>query len=100
MKLIVLFFLFVLIILSSPFTFPRPVEAAFCRAVNHQQVCITSIKRSAKNYWEYRVVLSVDGMEKPLELFNCRDRVRIQQDGTPLPFEPEGLGEQICRLFK
>ena len=29
-------------------------KAEFCRQINGQQICITKIKRSAKNYWEYR----------------------------------------------
>lgn len=88
------------IMLIFLFACVSPAEAAFCRSVNEQQICIVNIKRSAKYYWEYRVVVSVDGMEKPLELYNCRDRVRLQQDGTRLPFQPNGLGELVCHFFK
>jgi hypothetical protein len=92
---IILFVLLIVLVADVP-----PAEAAFCRSVDGQQVCVVSIKRSAKYYWEYRVVVSVDGVEKPLELYNCRDRVRLQPDGTRLPFQPDDLGEQVCNLFK
>lgn len=78
-----------------------PVEAAeLCRNLNDRTVCMISIQRSAKNYWEYRAIVRVDGVERPIEVYNCRDRVRIQQDGTIVPFEPNDASKLVCRLFK
>ncbi|WAL59684.1 hypothetical protein [Thermocoleostomius sinensis] len=77
-----------------------PAQAAlYCRSTGEHTICILSIKRSAKNYWEYRASVRVDGVERPIELYNCRDRLRTQRDGTTLPFEPAGAGTVICHLF-
>jgi hypothetical protein len=77
-----------------------PAEASFCRNSNEHSICILSIKRSAKNYWEYRAAVSVDGVERPTEVYNCRDSLRVRQDGTVVPFESNGPGELICSLFQ
>lgn len=77
-----------------------PAQAVpYCRTTSQHTVCILSIKRSAKNYWEYRATTRVDGVERPMEIYNCRDRLRTQKDGTPIPFEPAGAGSVICQLF-
>ena len=77
-----------------------PTEAAFCRQQGDRQVCIIQIKRSAKNYWEYRAEISIDGKLKPTETYNCRDRLRIEKSGKILPFTPNGAGEYICSFFQ
>jgi hypothetical protein len=74
--------------------------AAPCRAVGSQTVCIVEIKRSAKYPWEYRVTLSQDGVKQPQEIYNCRDRVRVNAAGITVPFREAGTGEWICRLVK
>jgi hypothetical protein len=90
-----------LVLLIALFWFPHPAAAAaFCREVNQQQVCIVSIQRSAKYHWEYRVVLQIEGEEKPLEVYNCRDRVRVQFNGTRRPFQPDGVGEMVCHALR
>lgn len=77
-----------------------PVHAAnICRTINQHQICILDIKRSAKNYWEYRATVSLDGERKPEEVYNCRDRTTIQEDGTVVRFESDGAGAMICRLL-
>ena len=79
----------------------QPVQAALlCRTLAQQQVCILTIQRSAKNHWEYRVVASIDGVKQPLEIYNCRDRDRIRQDGKRLPFQPNGLGPLVCQILQ
>lgn len=50
-----------------------PAEAYTCRNYKGHQVCIISIKRSAKNHWEYRALVNVDGVKIPLETYNCRN---------------------------
>lgn len=81
-------------------SFAPPAQASFCRTLNQRVICIKSIKRSAKNYWEYRAVVSIDGKERPLEVYNCRDRTKIRPDGTIVRFESNGAGELICNLLK
>lgn len=77
-----------------------PAEASsYCRNLNDRAICILSIQRSAKNYWEYRAVVSIDGVKKPLEVYNCRDRVRIRQDGTAVSFRSSGVGDLICNVL-
>ena len=89
--------LFLLLLLATVL----PVEAAeLCRNLNNRTVCIVSINRSAKNYWEYRAAVRVDGVERPVEVYNCRDRIRVQQDGTIVPFESNDASKLVCRLFK
>jgi hypothetical protein len=90
------FLLFLLLWLAMPL----PAEAAFCRHSKSHDICILDIKRSAKNYWEYRAAVKVDEVERPIEVYNCRDRTRTRQDGIVVPFEPNGAGEVICQLFK
>ena len=77
-----------------------PAAAASCRTINNQTICILDIQRSAKNYWQYRASISVDGTAKPAEFYNCRDRHIVQKDGTRIKFEPNGIGNFICRLYK
>ncbi len=77
-----------------------PATASVCRNYNGHRICILSIQRSAKNYWEYRASVSVDDIKTPIEVYNCRSHVKIQQDGTVVPFESKEPGELICSFFK
>lgn len=90
----------ILLFLTLSFAVALPAEASFCRNSNGHSICILSIKRSAKNYWEYRVAISIDGAEKPMEVYNCRDRIKIDQEGNIVPFQANGPGEIICSFFK
>lgn len=76
-----------------------PAQASVCRTIKEHSVCILRIKRSAKYYWQYRVVVSIDGVKRPLEIYNCRDRTRVRQDGVVVRFEPDGAGDLICSFF-
>ncbi|WP_446359065.1 hypothetical protein [Coleofasciculus sp. G2-EDA-02] len=86
-----------LLILSWTVAFPA--EASVCRTIKDHHICILSIKRSAKYYWQYRAAVSIDGVKRPVEIYNCRDRTRIRQDGVVVSFEPDGAGELICSFF-
>ena len=94
MKCLVLLLFLVLTLIAIP-----PAEAALCRQLDDRQICILSIKRSAKNYWEYRATVSIDGIARPIEVYNCRDRLRVRQDGSIVRFEPGGAGELICSIL-
>jgi len=78
------------------FNFALPAQAAFCRTYGGKSICILQIKRSAKNYWEYRASVSVDGVVLPVEIYDCRRRKKITQKGRAIPFERRGVGELIC----
>ena len=76
-----------------------PATDNTCRLFSGHQVCITSIRRSAQRYWEYRTVVSIDGIKQPLELYNCRDRTRIlASDGTIVPFLTGKTGDWVCQI--
>ncbi|NER36148.1 MAG: hypothetical protein F6J93_19545 [Oscillatoria sp. SIO1A7] len=94
MKYILLLFLILF------FAVALPAEASLCRNYNGNSICIISIKRSAKYYWRYRAAVSVNGIARPIEVYNCRDRQRIRQDGSVVSFEPDGAGEFICNTLK
>ena len=76
-----------------------PAEASTCRQLARHNVCIIKLKRSAKYYWEYRAVISVDGKKKPLEIYNCRDRLKTNRDKDVVPFSQDGIGELVCSLY-
>lgn len=86
---------------------PFPAQASFCRnsasvggsLQDNHEICILSIKRSAKNYWEYRAIVSIDRVKQPVEVYNCRDRIRVGKNGI-VPFQPNSAGELICRFFQ
>jgi hypothetical protein len=75
-------------------------EAATCRMIDHQTVCIVDIQRSAKNYWEYRVTLSMDHILQPTKIYNCRDRHITQPNQTRVKFSTDDFSQAICRLYK
>ncbi|QQE67017.1 hypothetical protein GFS31_37230 [Leptolyngbya sp. BL0902] len=52
---------------------PRPAVAALkCQPLGAHRVCLESVKRSAKYFWQYQGVVSVDGTALPLETYDCR----------------------------
>lgn len=75
-------------------------HAAYCRTVENHDICILDIQRSAKNYWEYRARVSVDGVARPLAVYDCRDRVLIRSDGSRVPFRTDITGAVVCTLFR
>ncbi|MEB3882343.1 hypothetical protein [Lyngbya sp. CCY1209] len=76
-----------------------PAEAVSCRTIADHKVCILSLKRSAKYYWEYRAKISVDGVVRPVETYNCRHRIRVRSDGKEVQFESGGFGDYICGVL-
>jgi len=93
-------FITLLLLLTFSLAIAPPAEASFCRNSNDHSICVLSIKRSAKNYWEYRVVISIDGKKQPLEVYNCRKRIKINRQGDIIPFQTNSPGEIICSFFK
>lgn len=96
MKYIIL----LLVILST--LVPLPVQADqgyVCRNYDGHKICILSIQRSAKKYWEYKASVSVDGVKTPIEVYNCRGKFKVQKDGTVVSFKQNDPGELICSFF-
>ena len=75
-------------------------NADMCRDRFGQQVCILKLKRSAKNYWEYRATVSIDGEKRAKEIYNCRDRTLTRKGKYPIPFQPNSPGELVCKTFQ
>ena len=97
MKLIAL----VLLLLSMTVSFALPANAAVtCRDYDGHEVCILNIKRSAKRYWNYRTTISIDGKKQPTEIYYCRGKFKIQNNGKIVRFEEDGVGNLICKFFK
>ncbi|MGB2925377.1 MAG: hypothetical protein WBB82_08750 [Limnothrix sp.] len=59
------------------------VSAATCHAEAGQEVCLVSIKRSAKYFWEYRAVLKIDGKKQAAQKFDCRTTTPKKQGDRP-----------------
>ncbi|WP_353931361.1 hypothetical protein WJM97_01805 [Okeanomitos corallinicola TIOX110] len=82
------------------FSFTSPASAMVCRKYQDQEICILSIKRSAKKYWEYRASVSINGVKTPVEIYNCRGKFKINKDGTVTQFTENSPGEMICSFFQ
>ncbi|HLP88040.1 MAG TPA: hypothetical protein VK184_05465 [Nostocaceae cyanobacterium] len=82
------------------FLISSPALAVVCRHYEGQEICILSIKRSVKKYWEYRAAVSLDGVEQPVEVYNCRGKFTIQKDGQVVQFTKNSPGTMICSFFK
>ncbi len=93
-------FVILLIILVLNWAIITPsAKAEFCRQMNGHQICIVKIKRSAKNYWEYRAAVKIDQETGPIEIYDCRQGHRITQNGDIIPFKADGVGKLICRVL-
>ena len=75
-------------------------QAEFCHQIKAHQICIIKIKRSAKNYWEYRASVKIDQEIRPVEIYDCRRGYRITQNGDIIPFKSDKVGDLICRVLK
>jgi hypothetical protein len=90
----------ILLLLIFSFSFTSPAWAIVCRHYDGHEICILDIERSAKKYWEYRASISVDGVKTPVEIYNCRAKFKVNQDGTLVQFKENSPGEIICSFFK
>lgn len=93
-----LFTFLVVVLLSLIIAFPA--QAFTCRDQNIHRVCIISIKRSAKNHWQYWASVSIDGAKTPVEVYDCRRQTLTQNDGKIVPFGQDNAGVLICSFFK
>jgi hypothetical protein len=81
------------------FLIALPADAAICRNSQGQKFCVANIQRSAKKYWEYRVIVSIDGDIQPVEIYNCRSRYRVTKDKVILSFQQNDIGDLICKTL-
>jgi hypothetical protein len=71
-----------------------------CRTIEHHEVCIMSIKRSAKNFWEYQAAISIDGKRGRSEPYNCRSQYKTDADGRLERFGKDSIGSLVCRAYR
>lgn len=106
MKKVKVKYLAFLIVFILTFRVMLPAEAYTCRNYKGHQICILNIKRSAKNHWQYRALVSVDGVKTPIETYNCRDghllreHPSIENSGQVMPFAKDDVRQVICSFFK
>lgn len=77
-----------------------PAHADFCRQVDEHRICILSIKRSAKNYWQYQAIVSTDGIDQPSASYDCRERWIVDRDGKITLFRFRIDGSVVCSLYR
>ena len=76
-------------------------DATMCSDRFGREVCILKLKRSAKNYWEYRATVSLDGeKQRDKEIYNCRGRTLTRRGKFPIPFKENSPGELVCKTFQ
>ena len=90
----------ILFTLLLSFVFASPAYAITCRHRNHHEICIVNIKRSAKNYWEYRASIRVDGVTKPVQIYDCRTRKVVLDNPILEEFEQDDTAQFVCSFFK
>ena len=76
------------------------IAAPLCRTIQNQNVCILTIKRSAKNYWEYSAAVSIDGKRGRKEPYDCRGRYKTRRDGSIEYFKSPSIGALVCKTYK
>lgn len=79
---------------------PPAQAAAICRTIQDHDICILSLKRSAKNFWEYNAAVSIDGKRGPKENYNCRSRYKTLRDGSIEYFDKDSIGSLVCKIYK
>jgi hypothetical protein len=77
-----------------------PARAEFCRHVEGHQICIVSIKRSAKNYWQYQAMVTTDGVARPPASYDCREQLITDLDGNTASFRSRLDGKIVCSLYR
>jgi hypothetical protein len=77
-----------------------PARAEFCRQVDGHRICIVRIERSAKNYWQYQAMASVDGVEQSVASYDCRERLITDPDGNMSSFRSRKDGNIVCSLYR
>ena len=107
----VIFKIFIVLILSSTFwlTSQSPLAAQACQKTfnldaSAQPICLQQIKRSAKNYWEYRVTLKIGDRRKVTRVYDCRSHSYWQEDLAQVveldKTEQNQLEKYVCRLYR
>lgn len=106
-KFLTVWWAVVIVLLALPFgvwlanySAAAKTQTVPCYTSEGHNICLESLRRSAQRYWEYRAVISVDGVTQPLELYNCRNRTRtLPSDGSTVPFLTGKTGDWVCQVL-
>jgi hypothetical protein len=80
---------------------PPALAAPICRTIQDHDICLLTIKRSAKNFWEYNAAVSIDGKRGPKESYNCRSRYKTLRNGSIEYFAKDSIGGSlVCKIYK
>jgi hypothetical protein len=77
---------------------PAMAQGSICDRRNGQQICVEQMQRSAKNYWEYRVRLTVNGVIQPLVFYDCRQRKKSLARGVWVDVVEDKIDRFACSL--
>ena len=90
---------FVLLFVIINNIFISPAQALMCRSYDQDLICILNIKRSAKYYWRYRTEITINGVRQPMMIYDCRQKMKISQNGRQVSFADNGFGNFICQTL-
>ncbi len=82
-----------------------PATAAQCQSIAGQEICVLNLRRSAKHYWEYWTLLSINGVKQPERTYDCRVFAKGRSPNIPPELtaeivKVESIGSLVCRLYK
>jgi hypothetical protein len=78
---------------------PESAQATVCSQRDRQEVCLGSLQRSAKNYWEYRVRLKVDGRLQSPVIYDCRAGKKSWIAGVWMDLVVDAVDITACSLY-
>ncbi len=82
----------------------KTCQKTFSQNASGQPICLLQIKRSAKNYWEYRVALKIGDRPKVTRIYDCRQHSYWQADKAQVTtqnlIEQDQLEKYVCRLYQ
>ena len=92
--------IYVLLLMGQTIAPPPSQATDICRTIDQRTVCIITIKRSAKNFWEYNAAVSIDGKRGPKEPYDCRSKIKTNPDGSISRFGKNSIGSLVCRAYR
>ncbi|NJL46150.1 MAG: hypothetical protein HC922_11490 [Leptolyngbyaceae cyanobacterium SM2_3_12] len=69
-----------------------------CQAMAGHQVCLESIRRSAKYTWEYRAGVRVDNETRPVQRYDCRQRPAKLEAEAVAQLNESAIRQFVCSL--
>ena len=87
--------LLVLLLIWSLACLPAQARPLFCRHEAFQSICVEDLKRSAKQYWEFRATVRREELQPVKVVVDCRGR-RIYREQQWSNFQPGDGGATVC----